>query len=252
MRSYDGNRRMLRFGEECATETKVVCKGPLQTGEALCEGLCGDCPCEFDASGQLSAPYMRTMFEQLAQWCGSSPASADVRALMIGLGGGELPQYLLRRCPAMSVDIVELDADVIAVARRYFGLGDSEARFGRRLAVQQADSLAAVEQRAANASSAYDAVLIDCFAGGGEVPESCRSRPLLELLRGLLKPGGVLLQNIWHYSPERPQVAEQFGETLATYQSIFPGAVEDLAVPMPPHIAWVDVLRAAAAGPSLT
>jgi len=240
MRSHTGNRRLLRFGEECATETKVDCVGQLQQGEGSCDSSCGDCPCEFDASGQLSASYMRTMFEQLMDRC--SEDAPKMKALMIGLGGGELPQYLLRKCPNLSLEVVELSADVITVAKRFFGLSDSEQRFGTRLAVQQTDGFSAVEQRANASSGSYGAVIVDCFAGGGEVPEGCRSERFVSLVHQLLQPQGVLLQNIWHYSPERPQVAEQFKETVGAYKASF-HEVQDLTVPMPPHIQWVDVLR---------
>jgi len=240
MRSHIGNRRLMRFGDECATETKVDCMGQLQQADGVCDTSCGDCPCEFDASGQLSASYMRTMLEQLTDRC--SESAPKMKALMIGLGGGELPQYLLRKCPNLSLEVVELNADVITVAQKFFGLADSEQRFGSRLSVQQTDGLSAVEERANASSGSYGAVIVDCFAGGGEVPEGCRSRRFVSLVHQLLQNKGVLLQNIWHYSRERPQVAQQFQETKDAYTATF-HEVQDLAVPMPPTIAWVDVLR---------
>lgn len=233
------NQRRLRFGDECATESKVNCKG---VADSSCDGQCGSCPCEFDDSGQLSAPYMQLMFAQMEPWC--KKLSGEVNVLLIGLGGGELPQFLLRRCPTLSIDTVEYSGDVIAIARQFFGLQNSEERFGQRLRVQQADALAAVQQRAAVASATYDIVLIDCFAGGGEVPITCRSRELAEKVRYILKPAGVLLQNMWHYSRDKPEVAQQFIETTSLYRNVFQGSLQDLLVPMPPHIRWVDILQA--------
>ena len=56
---------------------------------------------------------MQTMFEQLGARC----SKESTRVLMLGLGGGELSQYLLHNCPGMRVDAVELNADVISLAR---------------------------------------------------------------------------------------------------------------------------------------
>jgi len=254
----DGSRvtRKLRFGDECATESTVTCKNP---AEWRCDGQCGGCPCDYDASAGLSAHYMQTMFEQLGPWCSAASATS---VLMIGLGGGELPQHLLHHCPRMHIEAVELNRDVIAMARTYFGLGEAETRFAGRLSIEQDDALTAVKQRsltgdgssaaggqpAASGSSKYDAVLVDCFSGGGEVPESCRSRSFAETVKAILKPGGVMLQNIWHYSKMRQQVPAEFNATKATYGDVFEGGVDDLLVPMPAKIRWVDVLKATKGG----
>jgi hypothetical protein len=160
--------------------------------------------------------------------------------------------YLLNHCANMSIDAVELNGDVIDVAKRYFGLDQTEQRFPGRLSLQKADALVALEGRAfETAPERYDAVLVDCFAGAGEVPESCRSRQLAEAAKRVLKPAGVLLQNIWDYSPTRSAVTEEFQTARSTYTQVFDGALEDIKVPMPPRVRWVHVLRATKSGASV-
>lgn len=230
------SERSIQFGDECATESTILCKN-----KKPCTASCTDaCSCDIDTSAGLSEPYMQTMFEQLGTRC----SEADSHVLMLGLGGGELSQYLLHHCPGMRVDAVELNGDVISMARAYFGLRESERKFEGRLAIEQADALSAVGERALAGGEGYDAVLIDCFSGGGEVPESCRSRDLAKKVQHVLKPAGVLLQNIWHYSKMREQVQSEFAETKRIYGEVFDGALEDVAVPMPPNIRWVDILKA--------
>lgn len=236
------NERLLQFGEECGVETKVHCQGALHQDAGICSGQCDACPCSFDASRALTTPYMQTMFDQMQRLCATN---ASTRILSIGLGGGELPQFLLRKCPTMSVEAVELNADVIDVARKYFGLGDSEQEFTGRLTVEQADALAAVQERADTAPGSFDSVLVDCFAGKGIVPETCRSASLAQSVQALLKPGGMLLQNIWHFSPNVPEVAADFKETTRTYSNTFSEAqVEVLDVPMPQGLRWVNIIKA--------
>jgi len=242
-RTADGrSQRRMQFGDECATESTVFCKsGP------ACGLACNPCPCDFDSSAGLSVNYMKTMFQNLGAWC----TRDNTHVLMIGLGGGELSQYLLHHCPGMSIDAVELSGSVISMAKAYFGLTESAAKFKGRLAIEQADALTAVAERALSSSEAYAVVLVDCFSGRGEVPESCRSRAFAEKVQAILKPGGVLLQNIWHYSRMSSAVPAEFEEAKRIYKDVFGGELEDLEVPMPPRLRWVDVLKAtkAAAGP---
>mmetsp|Transcript_22814 Transcript_22814/g.53295 ORF Transcript_22814/g.53295 Transcript_22814/m.53295 type:complete len:305 (+) Transcript_22814:54-968(+) len=248
----DQNQRLLRFGDECATESRVHCQGPLPFAAGTCDGGCHECPCEFSAAEGLSASYMQTMFDQLQPLCRAD--SGPSRVLMVGLGGGELPQFLLHRCPAMSVEVVELNPAVIDAARRFFGVAASESlavgsaegsKSGQaRMLVEQMDAEAAVAKRRQAASvGEYDAVLIDCFAGHGRVPETCRSRRLADDVKGILRPGGMLLQNIWDFSPDHPEVAQGYTDTVKLYGEVFSDNLSVIDVPMPANIAWVKVLR---------
>lgn len=228
--------RHLQFGDECVTQSTAVCKN-----DRPCKGGCSTaCPCDIDQSMGLSAPSMQTMFEEMGPWC----SEKNSRVLMLGLGGGELPQHLLHHCSGMQVDAVELNGDVISFAREYFGLKESEQKFPGRLSIQQADALSAVKAKAENASYTYDVVLVDCFSGGGEVPESCRSREFSEKVKHVLKPSGVMLQNIWHYSSMNEKVQGEFEQAKSIYSEVFEGALDVVPVPMPPEIRWVDIFKA--------
>lgn len=50
-----------------------------------------------------------------------------IRVLIVGLGGGTLPRFLHCHFPAMMIDVVELDPDVVALAREYCGF-EEDAR----------------------------------------------------------------------------------------------------------------------------
>lgn len=243
-----GSQRKLRFGDLCASETVVNCLGAPPSG--TCQGACGECPCEFDASGELSMPNLKTMFASMGAWC--SPGAVEGRVLSIGLGGAELPQYLLRRCPGLRIETVELSEQVISTALNFFGLRESQHKFGGRISVEQADALAAVEQRA---NSAYDVVLVDCFNGQGSVPETCRSRRFAEQIRRVLRPSGIMLQNIWANAPGSPDVAAAFQATVRTYGDVFKGSLEELSVEKVPGqdpAAIVEILRMTQEPPCLT
>jgi spermidine synthase len=62
----------------------------------------------------LELPYAKTMLSGLAL-C-SDPA----RILIVGLGGGTLPKFLHAHYPQAVIDTVDIDPDVIKVARQFF------------------------------------------------------------------------------------------------------------------------------------
>lgn len=50
-----------------------------------------------------------------------SPTGPPITLLLVGLGGGSLPQFLRDFIPGVSVHVVELDPAVLDVAQRCFG-----------------------------------------------------------------------------------------------------------------------------------
>jgi len=48
------------------------------------------------------------------------------RILMIGLGAGLISTYLGRAMPGVQIDVVELDPGIIEIAKKYFGLRETE------------------------------------------------------------------------------------------------------------------------------
>jgi spermidine synthase len=93
-----------------------------------------------------------------------------------------------------------------------------------------------------NGTDAYDAVVIDCFVGQGKIPDACRTRETLETVRGILRPGGLFLQNVWGRSLQLAEVAEDFSQLTADYRDVF-AHFEDLHVPMPANVDFVHILE---------
>ena len=72
--------------------------------------------------------------------------------------------------------------------------------------------------------------------------DACRSRETLESVRTVLRPEGILLQNVWDRSNTLPEVAHDFVELTIDYKTVFP-QFEDLRVPMPPGADIVHILK---------
>lgn len=113
-------------------------------------------------------------------------ASSPSHAAMIGLGAGAYASLLRRLYPAVTLDVVEIDAVVLDVARRYFHLVTDD-----KLRVHIADGrswLAATAQR-------FDLLILDAYSGDG-IPVHLMTREFFFLVGQRLAPGGVVLANV--------------------------------------------------------
>lgn len=108
------------------------------------------------------------------------------RVLMIGLGGGSMARFLYRSYPRCQVNAVEVNADVVAAARRYFDLPADGPRFATTLD----DGAAWVS---AHPDSA-DVLLLDAFDDGRQVEALC-SLDFYGKAFEALSERGVLAQN---------------------------------------------------------
>jgi spermidine synthase len=143
------------------------------------------------------------------------------RALLLGLGAGELAAHLARSC-AGDVEAVELDGRLPILGQRYFGLPSSvKTTVGDAgpvvsgLAQQVAENQLLADQRR------YDTILVDCFSTGGVTPEHCRSEEFVGKLHALLRNGGRVLHHMWHVDANHPQVPTDFSNTIALYRKLF-------------------------------
>eukprot|EP01012_Entosiphon_sulcatum_P059160 TRINITY_DN8347_c0_g1_i2.p1 TRINITY_DN8347_c0_g1~~TRINITY_DN8347_c0_g1_i2.p1 ORF type:complete len:381 (-),score=59.35 TRINITY_DN8347_c0_g1_i2:1587-2624(-) len=114
------------------------------------------------------------------------------KVLCAGLGAGDLPGFLQKYFPKMSMDVVEFDAKVIELAQRFFHFVPS-----RNTKMHNRDVTDFV--RAAKAGT-YDLVFLDVFTGDNSatvIPEHAQEEEFLRRAAASLKPGtGVLVQNI--------------------------------------------------------
>lgn len=110
-------------------------------------------------------------------------------ALIIGLGGGNLPSQMLRDYPDLSIDVVEIDSQVIELARKYFALPDDE-----RLRVIEAEG----REYLRNTDLQYDIIILDALFESF-TPFAFVTREFYELVTQRLTPDGVFVHNIVGY-----------------------------------------------------
>lgn len=114
---------------------------------------------------------------------GAVLARERTRALVVGCGGGALVHLLGRLFPAMTIDVVERDARVVELARRWFAL---------RADVRVADG-GDVIAHAPRAS--WDAIFVDAYDASADRPAVDAASVFVHAKRAL-RPGGAIAFNV--------------------------------------------------------
>jgi spermidine synthase len=132
-------------------------------------------------------------------------APAPRHIVMVGLGGGSLAKFCHRHFPAAHVTVIEVRADVIALRDAFHVPPD-----GGRFAVVHAD---AADWLAAHPGAA-DVLLVDGFDARG-LPSRLADAPFYADCRRALRPGGVLVANVFTYDPRYPEVMDALDRAFA-------------------------------------
>ena len=127
------------------------------------------------------------------------------RIVMVGLGGGSLAKFCHRHFPDAYITVIELRADVIAL-RDAFHVPPDSARF----TIVHAD---AADWLAAHPGSA-DVLLVDGFDAAGLPPRLADAACYMDCRR-MLRPGGVLVSNVFTYDPRYRDVLAALDATFA-------------------------------------
>lgn len=128
------------------------------------------------------------------------------RILVVGLGGGTLPGFLHRYYPEAVIDAVDINPEVVRVAKEYFGFREDSL-----MRAHVADGRKFIE----NARDPYDLIFLDAF-GAESVPAHLTTREFLQAVRRATKPGGAVVGNLWFRRYNR-----LFDSMVLTYRQAF-------------------------------
>lgn len=147
-------------------------------------------------------------------------APAPRRVLLVGLGGGSLIKFIYRRLPETAAEVLEINPDVVSIARRFFQVPAADGR----LAIRVCDGAEFV----ARSGPGYDAILVDGYDGDSLV-EALSSRAFYASCLGRLDAGGVLAVNLWGSD-------RKFNEYLGRIESEFPAGTLCLPAEKPGNV----------------
>lgn len=134
-----------------------------------------------------------SVWDAIASGVLALPEKRRRRVLLLGLGGGSAARIVRAIAPAARITGVEIDADVLRLARRWF---DLDALGVETVVADARDFIARTRAR-------YDAILEDCFVGAEDElrkPEGI-PEPAFTRAAARLRPGGVLVSNALDEAP---------------------------------------------------
>jgi spermidine synthase len=117
---------------------------------------------------------------------GMALAGGRQRGMVIGFGGGAVTRYWHGLAPEMTIDSVEIDPVVAAVAFSYFGF-----QYSPLLPIHLMDGRQWVQETPHH----YDVVLLDAY-GHGDAPYHLTTLEFYQDVQDRLAPGGVVMANM--------------------------------------------------------
>lgn len=140
---------------------------------------------------QQSSMHLDDPFETDIEYVGYLHLAVAVRpqprrALVIGLGGGTLVKQLWRDHPGLHIDAVDIDAEVVEVARELFGVPDDP-----RISVYVSDGRAFLEA----SIEEYDIIAVDAY-DDDHMPLQMTTEEFMLLARGALGAEGAIAYNV--------------------------------------------------------
>ena len=134
--------------------------------------------------------YPQTQRQYRHDWAKLLKNLPAQKVLLLGLGGGDVVKILTSQHTNKLITAVELEPEVIAVAREYFGIAPSE-----KLVILAEDAKLFMARNARQ----YDLVVVDLYSGDG-VPEFVENEQFLREIARALAPRGVAIINYASHS----------------------------------------------------
>ena len=131
-------------------------------------------------------------------------------ALILGLGGGAIANYLHARVAGLDLDAVDIDPEVVRLAQTYFDVPTDDPRYRCHV-----DDARLFVERATAPVRQWDMIMLDAFRGVF-VPYHLKTVEFYRAVLARLSPQGVVVANLHNVTRMYPHDRE----TLA---AVFPG-----------------------------
>ena len=160
------------------------------------------------------------------------------RVLVVGLGGGTLPNLLHKHYPQLVIDTVDIDPDVVDVAKKFFGFREDTT-----MHAYVGDGRKFIEE----CKAPYDIVFLDAY-GSEDIPYRMATKEVLHAVRRATAPTGIVASNIWAAGANRlhDPMVRTFQEV---FDSVYIVAVKEdpneivLALPTKTAVARAELAR---------
>ncbi|HEX9143154.1 MAG TPA: fused MFS/spermidine synthase [Candidatus Binatia bacterium] len=106
--------------------------------------------------------------------------------LIVGLGGGSIPKRLQKTFPSLQIDVVEIDPEVVQIAKALFNVSESK---NLRLHTQDGRLFLTRSQ------NQYDIILLDAYYADA-MPFHLATKEFFALAQRKLTPNGIIVANL--------------------------------------------------------
>jgi len=162
---------------------------------------------------------------------------APSKVLFLGLGGGSLQKFFFQYCEKTFLRTLEINPQVIQVARSFFYLPDSE-----RSEIISDDGV----DYLSNKKGTYDIIISDAFDDEG-LPDAFREEQYYELCHSRLTKKGIFIINLWGSDPKSKtyikKIKKIFNNQVLFAAADNPGNLIVFAFRAPPKELRVDQLK---------
>ena len=132
------------------------------------------------------------------------------KILIIGLGGGVLSRALSAIFPNCFIDIIEIDSEVIFIAKEYFHFQETD-----RVRVIHEDGLQFVTDKEKN-NSKYDLIFMDAF-DNKYIPSQFLNIKFVQSVKKILTIGGVYIVNTFAHHKTRNEYDIMHKKTFKSF-----------------------------------
>lgn len=157
--------------------------------------------------------------------------------LLIGLGGGSIPKFIHHYLPNHAIQTVEINSEVIAVARSHFHLPDDDDR----LQTIEGDGVAYLHANA----GASDVLILDAYDSKGLASE-LSSQAFFDTCAEALTDDGILVVNLWgsdkNFDVYLQRIEQSFGQRVLVLPTGRPGNIAVFGFRRtPPDLRWASL-----------
>jgi spermidine synthase len=138
------------------------------------------------------------------------------KILLIGLGAGSIPKVMAKYYPDAKIDIVEIDEDVLKVAKKYFFFEQTQ---NMNITIMDGRSFLR------RSGEKYDLIFLDAY-DDLSIPFHLTTKEFFEIVKERLSPNGIVASNVWG-----PRNDQFYLSEAKTYQSVFPHVYMIDAIP---------------------
>jgi hypothetical protein len=121
---------------------------------------------------------------------------AEMKGVIIGLGGGVLASFFAHHLPILDLDVVDLDQNIANIAEKHFGFVQTP-----KMRLHIMDGLEYIAKEAENLNSKRHIVIVDVNTNDSSQALSCPPKPFVESqflsrVKDILIPGGLCIVNV--------------------------------------------------------